>query len=185
MSDTKSSLDTISQALADFSSKFARFKAGASENELRQASVKIESPLKTIQNQINERESERAALLRRQFLEYACPITSDIEEDEESLLKAYKLYSQLVELNNTAGDATTHLRDFSLTSPLCRKSEYNGNVDGLFSFLRLWFIATNPDALFMPVIEQDANGSCYLSFVEKDIWKPTLLEKEIMQVVGE
>ena len=181
MSDSKSNTGTISQALADFTSKFARFKAGEGESE--QASIKVVSPLKSIQNQINERESERAALLRRQFLEYVSPLTADIEDDEEALLKAYKLYCQLVELNTTAGDAGTHLRDISITSPLCSKSEYTG-ADGRFSFLRLWFVATNQDALFGPQMEQDSNGNWYLGFVEKELWKPTLLEREIMQVVG-
>ena len=180
MSDSGADTKSVSQALADFSQKFARFAADPQAVE----GLKVESPLKSLQDQINERESERVSLLRRQFLEYACPMTSDIEEDEEALLKAYKLYCMLVEANEAAGDTTTHLRDFSITSPLCRKNEYTG-TDGRFVFLRLWFAATNPDALFMPVMEQDANGSWSLTFVEKEIWKPTLLEKEIMQVVGE
>ena len=180
MSDSSADTKSVSQALADFSEKFTRFAADPQAVE----ELKVESPLKTLQDQINERETERVSLLRRQFLEYACPMTSDIEEDEEALLKAYKLYCMLVEANEAAGDTTTHLRDFSITSPLCRKNEYTG-TDGRFVFLRLWFAATNPDALFMPVMEQDANGSWSLTFVEKEIWKPTLLEKEIMQVVGE
>ena len=180
MSDSKSTTGTISQALADFSSKFARFKAGSGTQE--QASMKAASPLQSIQNQINERESERSALLRRQFLEYVSPLTADIENDEEALLKAYKLYCQLVEVNETGGDAGTHLRDISITSPLCRKSEYTG-AEGRFSFLRLWFVATNADALFVPQLEQDSNGNWYLAFMEKEMWKPTLFEKEIMQSI--
>ena len=176
MSDSKQS---VSQALADFTSKFARFSTDPAAAE----SLKVESPLKSLQDQINERESERADLLRRQFLEYVSPLTSDIEDDEESLLKAYKLYCQLVELNSTAGDATTHLRDMTITSPLCRKNEYTSGAENRFCFLRMWFAATNPDALFMPVMEQDSTGNWYLAFIEKDLWKPTLLEREIMQVV--
>lgn len=181
MSDSNAKPGAVSQALDDFSKKFARFAADPQAVE----ELKVESPLKSLQDQINERESERASVLRRQFLEYVSPLTSDIEDDEEALLKAYKLYCQVVELNETAGDAGTHLRDFSVTSPLCRKSEYTGGGDGRFCFLRLWFAATNPDALFMPVMEQDANGNWYLGFVEKELWKPTLLEREIMQIVGE
>ena len=181
MSDSGSDSKSISQALADFSNKFARFKAGDGGQE--QASIKAASPLQSIQNQINERESERADLLRRQFLEYVSPLTADIENDEEALLKAYKLYCQLVELNSTAGDSGTHLRDISIISPLCRKSEYTA-ADGRFCFLRLWFAATNPDALFIPQMEQDSNGNWFLGFVEKELWKPTLLEREIMQVVS-
>ena len=94
MSDSGADTKSVSQALADFSQKFARFAADPQAVE----SLKVESPLKTLQDQINERESERVSLLRRQFLEYACPMTSDIEEDEEALIKAYKLYCQLVSI---------------------------------------------------------------------------------------
>ncbi len=181
MADSNIKPGAVSQALDDFSKRFARFAADPQALE----GLKVESPLKSLQEQINQRESERALVLRRQFLEYVSPMTSDIEDDEEALLKAYKLYCQLVELNESAGDTGTHLRDFSITSPLCRKSEYTGSGDSRFCYLRLWFAATNPDALFMPVMEQDTNGNWNLGFVEKELWKPTLLEREIMQLIGE
>ncbi|MBO4534050.1 MAG: hypothetical protein J5726_10215 [Treponema sp.] len=181
MADSNTKPGAVSQALDDFAKKFARFAAAPQAHE----GLKVESPLKSLQDQINQRESERASVLRRQFLEYVSPLTSDIEDDEEALLKAYKLYCQLVELNESAGDTGTHLRDFSITSPLCRKSEYTGSGDSRFCYLRLWFAATNPDALYMPVMEQDSNGNWYLGFVEKELWKPTLLEREIMQLIGE
>ena len=181
MADSNIKPGAVSQALDDFSKRFARFATDPQALE----GLKVESPLKSLQEQINQRESERALVLRRQFLEYVSPMTSDIEDDEEALLKAYKLYCQLVELNESAGDTGTHLRDFSITSPLCRKSEYTGSGDSRFCYLRLWFAATNPDALYMPVMEQDSNGNWYLGFVEKELWKPTLLEREIMQLIGE
>ena len=117
MSDSNSKPGAVSQALADFTSKFARFAADPKAVE----GLKVESPFKSLQDQINERESERVSVLRRQFLEYVSPLTSDIEDDEEALLKAYKLYCQLVELNESAGDAGTHLRDFSITSPFLNR----------------------------------------------------------------
>ena len=181
MADSNIKPGAVSQALDDFSKRFARFAADPQALE----GLKVESPLKSLQEQINQRESERALVLRRQFLEYVSPMTSDIEDDEEALLKAYKLYCQLVELNESAGDTGTHLRDFSITSPLCRKSEYTGSGDSRFCYLRLWFAATNPDALYMPVMEQDSNGNWNLGFVEKELWKPTLLERESVQLIGE
>ena len=128
MADSNIKPGAVSQALDDFSKRFARFAADPQALE----GLQVESPLKSLQEQINQRESERALVLRRQFLEYVSPMTSDIEDDEEALLKAYKLYCQLVELNESAGDTGTHLRDFSITSPLCRKSEYTGSVDSRF-----------------------------------------------------
>ena len=56
---------SVSKALADFTKKFQRFsKSSEPQNEL-----KVESPLKSLQDQINEREDERASMLRRQMQE--------------------------------------------------------------------------------------------------------------------
>ena len=178
---TSTNPKSVSKALADFTKKFQRF----SKSTEPQDELKVESPLKSLQDQINERENERASLLRRQFMEYISPVTADIEQDEENLLKAYKLFCKLVETNNTLGDSTTHTKSLLLTSPICKKSEYTSlAAETRFSFLLLWFVVTNPDATFIPQLEQDTNGSLYLNFIERDLWKPTLFEKEIMQVCG-
>lgn len=185
MADSKSNSTAVNAALADFTKKFARFTSASSSGSQDQSDIKIESPLKSLQDQINERENERASLLRRQFMEYISPVTADIEQDEENLLKAYKLFCKLVEANNTLGDSTTHTKSLLLTSPICKKSEYTSlAAETRFSFLLLWFVVTNPDATFIPQLEQDTNGSLYLNFIERDLWKPTLFEKEIMQVCG-
>jgi len=167
---------SISKVLADFSKKFARF----SESSLSEQAIKKESPLKALQEQINERENERILFLRRQLQEYIAPLTSDIEEDEEALIRAYKLYCMLVDTNKELGDPATHLKDSSIVSPICKKSEYT-SLPGRFPFLRLWFLIMNPDSLFIPELRQSADGEFLLNFLEKDLWQPTGLEKEIMQ----
>lgn len=177
---------SVSKALADFSKKFQRFsKSSEPQNEF-----KVESPLKSLQDQINEREDERASMLRRQMQEYIAPLTSDIEEDEENLTQAYKLFCLLLDAHNAEGDNKTHLKDFSLTSPLCKKVEYT-SVPGQFPFLRLWFLIMNPDAMYVPEITAGVGNGAgsgaapdfVLSFIEKDLWQPTLFEKEVMQAI--
>ncbi len=177
-------MSKIDESLTNFSEQFKRFLAASKGSEQSKASVKIESSLKPLQDQINERESERAAALRRQFMDYACPLTSDIEEDEENLTKAYKLFCLLLDAHNAEGDSKTHLKDFSLTSPLCKKTEYT-SVPGRFPFLRLWFLIMNPDAMYVPEISAGTGASpdFVLTFIEKDLWQPSLFEKEVMQAI--
>ena len=174
-----SEIATIKNLLADFSQKLSALSDGADVhiNTTPSATDKL-------QEQINLQEQERLTLLRARFAEYIAPMTQDIEEDEENLLKAYKLYCQAAELNETSGDRTTHIKSLTLTSPLCQKSEYTtDSLDNRFAYLRLWFLATNPDAFFVPqIIPSPAGAGFLLDFIEIDIWKPTLLEKEIMQL---
>ena len=171
--------ETIKNLLSDFSQKLSAISDGAD--------VRInETPSATdrLQEQINLQEAERATLLRARLQEYIAPLTQDIEEDEENLLKAYKLYCQANELNQTAGDRSTHLKNLTITSPLCQKSEYTSDSPlNRFAYLRLWFLATNPDAFFVPeIIPSPAGAGFLLDFIDVDMWKPTLLEKEIMQL---
>ena len=178
--------ENISKALADFTKKFQRF----SKSSEPQDAVKVESPLKPLQDQINEREDERASMLRRQMQEYIAPLTSDIEEDEENLTKAYKLFCLLLDAHNAEGDSKTHLKDFSLTSPLCKKSDYT-SLPGHFPYLRLWFLIMNPDAMYVPEISAGVGNGAgtgaaqdfVLTFIEKDLWQPSLFEKEVMQAI--
>ena len=169
----------IKNLLTDFSKKLNALSEGADVrvNAAPSATDKL-------QEQINLQEQERITLLRARLGEYIAPMTQDIEEDEENLIKAYKLYCQANELNKTAGDRTTHLKDLTLTSPLCQKSEYTtDSLDNRFAYLRLWFLSTNPDAFFVPeIIPSPVGAGFLLDFIDIDLWKPTLLEKEIMQL---
>ncbi len=178
--DTAVNQKSVSKALADFSKKFKRF---SNDTESKDA-IKVESPLKPLQDQINEREDERTSMLRRQMQDYIAPLTSDIEEDEENLTKAYKLFCLLLDAHNAEGDSKTHLKDFSLTSPLCKKTEYT-SLPGCFPFLRLWFLIMNPDAMYVPEITAGTGASqdFLLSFIEKDLLQPSLFEKEVMQAI--
>ena len=177
MADNK----TILQTLQDFSKKFEDFS--------QRGGVRISQPdeetknLKNLQEQINQQEEERITQLTLQFQEFVMPKTQDIEEDEENLTKAYELFCQINELTEKSGDNKTRLKSLALTSPLCHKAEYTGEGSSRFAFLRLWFLATNPEAKFAPEISADPNGSYSLDFIEVELWHPTSLEKEIMQIL--
>ena len=114
------------------------------------------------------------------------PVTQEIEQDEGNLIKAYDLYCKLLEACDSVGDSGTALKDFSLTSPLCKRVEYTSG--DRFLYLRLWFLQVTPDAKFVPEITAVPGGavpSYVLTFIDKDMWQPSIAEKEIMQVINE
>ena len=87
-----------------------------------------------------------------------------------------------MELNVAQGDSETHIKDFSITSPLCKKTEYTSGER--FLYLRLWFLTTNPDSIYVPEITALAGGSFVMTFLEKDLWKPSITEREIQQIIS-
>lgn len=174
MADNKTILQTLqafSQKLEDFSQR-GGVRISTQDEEY--------TNLKNLQNQINQQEEEKREELRSQFQEFLMPVTQDIEKDEENLLKAYNLFCQLKELNETAGDRQTHLKSLALSSPICHKSEYTAEGNNRFAFLRLWFLSTMADTQFVPDLTADPNGSYALEFTELELWQPTSFEKEIM-----
>ena len=106
---------SVQQVINRFSKKFTR--ANANSPEILDQ-VNPVSQLHGAQEQIQEYEDQRIQSIKKQFADFMTPITQEIEQDEQNLVKAYNLYCQLEELNSTAGDSLTHLRDFSLASPL-------------------------------------------------------------------
>ena len=177
MADKRSML----QSLNTFSQKIKAMSNGAEFTINSEASA-----MKNLQAQINQQEEERLKYLQSRLSEYFEPVTQAIEKDEDDLLKAYNLFIQLMELNKTAGDNTTHLRSFLLTSPICRKSEYTAELPSeSFSLLRLWFAANNPDAEFVPDLVQmeNAPGTFALDFIDIDMWQYTSFEKEIISLL--
>lgn len=172
---------SVQQVINRFSKKFTRANANSPEI-LDQVNPVYQ--LHGAQEQIQEYENQRIQSIKKQFADFMTPITQEIEQDEQNLVKAYNLYCQLEELNSTAGDSLTHLRDFSLASPLCKKIEYTSGE--LFLYLKIWFLTVTPDAKYVPdltYITAASGSTCVLTFVEKEMWHPSIAEKEIMQAV--
>lgn len=169
----------LAQAVAAFSKKFS--KLNDDDKEEQQPPLSKE---KLLQDQINQRESEREEELRHRFSDFLEPRTQDIEEDEENLLQAYELFCRLREVCELAAKekSTARLRSFEITSPLCKRDDYTLGEN--MAFLRLWFLQKNPDATVVPEFVRDENGQFFLKFIEKELWKPSSLEKEISTRLG-
>lgn len=177
MADKRSMLQTLN----DFSLKIKAMADGA-EFSMQSGT----SDMKKLQSQINQQEEEHLKNLQLRFSEYLNPLTQEIEQDEENLMKAYQLFLKLLELNKTDGDSVTHLKSYLLASPLCRKADYTAGIPSeSFSLLRLWFVVNNPDAAFVPEIVEmeNAPGTYALNFIDIDMWQQTSFEKEIINMV--
>ena len=84
-----------------------------------------------------------------------------------------------------SNDKITKIRYFEITGAVCRKAEYTDLNADSFIFLRLWFLNKNPDAAFVPELARNEKGDFYVDFSERELWKPTSAEKEILQCLAE
>lgn len=164
----------LAQTVAAFSKKFS--KLNDVDKELHEAPVSKE---KLLQEEINRRESEREEELRRRFSDFMEPRTQDIEQDETNLLQAYELFCKVTEICETTAkeNSTARLRSLEITSPLCKRDDYT--LGDSMAFLTLWFLQKNPDATVVPEFIRDEHGQFYLEFIDKELWIPSGLEKEI------
>ncbi len=169
----------LAQTVAAFSKKFS--KLSDEDKELQEPPVSKE---KLLQEEINLRESAREEELRRRFSDFIEPRTQDIEQDETNLLQAYELFCKLNEVCDTAAkeNSTARLRSLEITSPLCKRDDYT--LGDSMAFLKLWFLQKNPDATVVPEFIRDEHGQFYLEFIDKELWKPNSLEKEITTRLG-
>lgn len=168
---------SFSQAMSDFSKKLSRFTEAGNTT--------IEKPLtpdKRLQAAIHNMEQDRKSLIEKQYAAFVNPVSQQVEEDEENLLKAYNLFKQALELNSNTGDVHTKLADLRISSPLCQKSEYTSGSG--FSFLRIWFLNKEKEADFVPMISM-YNESRYLEFIPRDEYEFSKFEKEVLQLIPE
>ena len=163
-----------------FSKKIARL----TDDELDNQSPAVSKNQK-LQNEIYTREADRKSFLCRKFQDFLEPRTQDIEQDEDWLIDAYEFYLKLTEIveNAASEKSSTHLRSMELSSPLCRRDDYTLGDD--MAFLRLWFLQKNPDASLVPEVTRTENGQFFLIFTDRELWKPSSLEKEILRAIDE
>lgn len=168
---------SFSQTMSEFSKKLNRFTEAGN--------TKLEKPLsqdKRLEQTIHNMEQDRKNLIEKQYAAFSNPVSQQVEEDEENLLKAYNLFKQALELNLNAGDSHTKLADLRISSPLCQKREYCSGSG--FSFLMIWFLKKEQDAEYVPVISMH-NESRYLEFIPRDEYEFSKFEKEVLQIIPE
>ena len=172
MSESKNPIKVLNA----FSKKIARL----SDEDLENPPAPL-SKDKKLQDQIKARQLDRQTYLVRKYKDFQEPLTNDIEEDEENLIKAYDFFCKLTELceKEKAENPETQLHSLELSNPLCLRDDYT--LGDSMAFLRLWFLDKYKDAGIIPEFKRAENGSFYLIFTERELWTPSSLEKEILR----
>lgn len=155
----------LSEAIGEFSKKFARFAKTGQELPQRKTADDF------LQEKINAGEAGRKQALSRSYRLYKDPFgvlgtTSDraraIYDDEQALLKAYNLFKSVSEAISVNADKETFVSAFEISSPLAKKNSYT--FGGQFIFLTCWLMFEAGISDFTPLLEE-RNNAYYLTFV--------------------
>lgn len=185
MSETKN----LANAISAFSQKLKRFN-NAALNE------RIKAPSKDsfLQEQILEREERLRKNVVSTYKIYKSPFealgknserAAGIDRDEETLLEAYKLYEQVMDLNesldkNTSSVRTTFISKLELSSPLAQKAIYTDG--GLFIYLVAWLCFEKQCTKYLPhFVEKEKTRT--LCFEEASLHSFDSHDKEIFNII--
>ncbi|MBQ3671362.1 MAG: hypothetical protein II921_07800 [Treponema sp.] len=177
----------VSEAINNFSKKFARFKTQAEPERIKRTSRD-----EVLQEQINRQEERYEFAVIGSYNVYKSPLVAlgknssrgkSIDEDEQSLMKAYKLFKAVNDANTTAGDKTTFIHKVEIESPIAKKDSYTRG--GQFVFLQCWLRFEQRVEDFCPVLEEDRNGYFHLRFHPQNEVKMSAKDKELMEKVRE
>lgn len=178
---------SVADAFSNFSKKFTKFKSQP-EPEIR----KLSRQDQILQEQINRQEERYEFAVIGSYNLYKSPLVAlgknssrgkSIDDDEQSLLKAYKLFKAIQDANNTNGDKTTFIKKVEIESPIAKKDTYSRG--GQFIFLQCWLKFEQGVSDFVPVLEEDKNGYFHLRFQPESQVKLSAKDKELMEKVRE
>lgn len=165
-------------AISEFSKKLSKFEESEKSERIESTSDSTK-----LQNEISLSEEERKLFLYNEYKNYDEPITREIEEDEENLLKAYELFKQIEEINLKSSSENIRIVDNRIFCPICNKTDYIQK--NKFVYLKIWFILHKKDSDVVPEISSTLNKKYCLDFIKKEDWKPTSAEKEMLQIIEE
>ena len=177
----------VYEAINNFSKKFAKFKAQAEPER-----IKTTSRDEILQEQINRQEERYEFAVIGSYNVYKSPLVAlgknsargkSIDEDEQSLLKAYKLFKAVNDANTSTGDKTTFISKVEIESPIAKKDSYVRG--GQFIFLQCWLLFEQRVEDFVPVLEEDRNGYFHLRFHPQNEVKLSAKDKELIEKVRE
>lgn len=177
----------VSEAVTNFSKKFAKFRAQAEPER-----TKTTSRDELLQEQINRQEERYELAVVGSYTVYKSPLVAlgknssrgkAIDEDEQSLLKAYKLFKAVNDANETVGDKTTFVHRVEIESPIARKDSYTRG--GQFVFLQCWLRFEQGVEGFVPTLEEDREGRFHLRFRPDGQTRMSAKDKELFEKVRE
>lgn len=177
--------ESISDVFSNFAKKLSRFNQSGQDLPKRKTEDDI------LQDKINAGEAGRKQAVSKTYKIYKDPFgvlgkTSDraraIYDDEQNLLKAYKLFKAVKEACVEKSDKETFISSFELESPLAKKSSYT--MSGNFIYLICWLMFEEGISDFVPVLEEISN-SHKLKFLLSENYHFDSNDSDLIRIVRE
>ena len=173
-------MKNITDALSNFSKKLSRFEE-AEEKEFVKP-VSKDSPL---QKKINLSEEEKIERIKAEYEKYANPVSKEIEEDEEAVLSALRIFkaAKLAEQTEAAQkkEKQTSIHQLDFKSPLCQKQEYVYGKNLIY--LTYWLQTVHGETEWIPSIYKFISGERFLEFIPAETKHYDYEENAILKVL--
>lgn len=155
-------MKNITQVISSFSKKLSRFEEAEDK-----AFVKPVSKDADLQKKINLSEEEKLERIKAQYEKYINPVSKEIEEDQESLLSALRIFkaARLAEETEASSknDRQTSIHQIDFKSPICQKQEYVYGKNLLY--LTYWLQTVHGEKEWIPSIYKFISGERFLEFI--------------------
>lgn len=180
--------ENIFDSITNFTQKFKRFSE--SSGTVRNVQTNKDS---LIQSELIERQERFFAAVTGTYRIYKSPFEAlgkdserakSLDNDEQSLLKAYNLYKKVFDINNEAKEeiGATYISKTEICSPLTQKTNYTDG--GQFIYLILWLFFEKKAQDFLPSFVKE-NGRTSLIFLPFSESLLAQTEREIFNIVKE
>ena len=170
----------ITDALADFSKKLSRFEQ-AEEKEF----IKPVSKDAPLQKKINLTEEEKIERIKAEYEKYINPVSKEIEEDEEAVLSALRIFkaARVAEQTEVSQkkEKQTSIHQLDFKSPLCQKQEYVYGKNLIY--LTYWLQTVHGEKEWIPSIYKFISGERFLEFIPAETKTYDYEENAILNVL--
>ena len=172
---------SITDALSNFTKKLSRFEEAESA-----VFVKPESKDKELQKKINLSEEEKIEKIRSEYEKYLNPVSKEIEEDEEALLSALRIFkaaklAEGTEVSQKKNENLSSIHQLDFRSPLCQKQAYA--YGSSLIYLSYWLFAVQGENEWTPSIYKSGSGERFLEFVPRETKTYNYEENAILNVL--
>ena len=173
-------MKNITEALSNFSKKLSRFEE-AQDKEF----VRPQSKDAALQKKINLTEEEKIEKIKSQYEKYLNPVSREIEEDEEAVLSALRIFKAAKNAEQTEvsqkKEKQTSIHQLDFKSPLCQKQEYLYGKNLLY--LTYWLQTVHGEKEWIPSIYKFISGERFLEFIPAETKHYDYEETSILNIL--
>ncbi|WP_027728684.1 hypothetical protein [Treponema sp. C6A8] len=173
-------MKNITDALSNFSKKLSRFEEAEDKEFIKPVSK--DAPL---QKKINLTEEEKIARIKAQYEKYVNPVSKEVEEDEESVLSALRIFkaAKLAEQTEISQkkEKPTSIHEINFKSPICQKNDYVYGKNLIY--LTYWLQTFHGEKEWIPSIYKFNSGERFLEFIPAETKHYDYEENAILNVL--